>query len=51
VLFLVCLRLILFGSTEIDDWYWDDIKDTIGKLNTALNESVDDAMFEYRASW
>jgi hypothetical protein len=40
-----------FGSTEIDDWYWDDIKNTIGKLNTALDESVDDAMFEYRASW
>jgi hypothetical protein len=40
-----------FGSTEVDDWYWEDIKDTIDKLNDALEQSVDDAMFEYQASW
>jgi hypothetical protein len=40
-----------FGSTEVDDWYWQDIKDTLEKLNTVIDESVDDAMFEYLASW
>ena len=40
-----------FGANEVGDWYWDDIKDTIDKLNTALEQSVDDAMFEYQASW
>ena len=40
-----------FGSNNIDEWYWEDIKDTIEKLNTALEQSVDDAMFEYQASW
>ena len=40
-----------FGSTAVDEWYWEDIKDTIEKLNTALEQSVDDAMFEYQASW
>jgi hypothetical protein len=40
-----------FGSSAIDEWYWNDLKDTIDKLNTALEQSVDDAMFEYLASW
>ena len=40
-----------FGSTGIDEWYWDNIQDTINKLNEALDHSVDDAMFEYQASW
>lgn len=40
-----------FGSNTVDEWYWEDIKDTIDKLNIALTESVDDAMFEYQASW
>jgi hypothetical protein len=40
-----------FGSTTIDEWYWQDLNDTVAKLNTALSESVDDAMFEYQASW
>jgi hypothetical protein len=40
-----------FGTTDVSDWYWEDVKDTIDKLNTALEQSVDDAMFEYYASW
>jgi hypothetical protein len=40
-----------FGSYEVDDWYWEDIKETITKLNDVLDQSVDDAMFEYIASW
>ena len=40
-----------FGSTQIDDWYWEEIKETLEKLNTIIDESVDDAQFEYHASW
>ena len=40
-----------FGSNTIDEWYWSDIQDTVDKLNKALEQSVDDAMFEYYASW
>lgn len=40
-----------FGSNEINEYYWSDIRDTVDKLNTALEQSVDDAMFEYQASW
>ena len=40
-----------FGTTDISEYYWEDISDTITKLNTALEQSVDDAMFEYYASW
>jgi hypothetical protein len=40
-----------FGSSTIDEWYWSDVQDTIDKLNEALANSVDDAMFEYQASW
>lgn len=40
-----------FGSTEIDEWYWDDIKSTIEKLNTIIDETSDDTQFEYQASW
>jgi hypothetical protein len=40
-----------FGSYEVDDWYWEDIKQTIDKLNDILEQSVEDAVFEYQASW
>ena len=40
-----------FGTTDISEYYWEDISDTITKLNTALEQSVDDATFEYYASW
>jgi hypothetical protein len=40
-----------FGSTEIDEWYWQNIKETIDLLNKAIDCSTDDAMFEYQASW
>ena len=40
-----------FGSTEVDDWYWQDIKDTLEKLNTIIDETSDDQEFEYHASW
>jgi hypothetical protein len=40
-----------FGSTQVDEWYWQDLNDTVAKLNVALEQSTDDAMFEYLASW
>jgi hypothetical protein len=40
-----------FGSTGIDDWYLENVKDTVEKLTTIINQSVDDATFEYQASW
>ena len=40
-----------FGASEVGEWYWEDVKDTIDKLNIALEQSTDDAMFEYLASW
>jgi len=40
-----------FGSTGIDEWYWQGIKETVTKLTEIINESVDDAEFEYCASW
>jgi hypothetical protein len=40
-----------FGSREIDDWYWDDIKSTLEKLNRIIDETEDDTEFEYHASW
>lgn len=39
-----------FGSTEIDEWYYQDIKETLDALFPLL--VVDDgAEFEYHASW
>ena len=40
-----------FGSTEIDDWYWEDVKQTEEALTVIINQSTDDATFEYQASW
>lgn len=40
-----------FGGTAVDEWYWDILEETVTLINTALDETVDDAMFEYLASW
>ena len=40
-----------FGGTDIDEWYWENLRDTVSKLNTIIDQSVDDATFEYQASW
>lgn len=40
-----------FGSNQIDNWYWDGIKETAEKLTGIIDESVEDQMFEYQASW
>ena len=40
-----------FGSHQIDEWYWEGVKETATKLTEVIDESVEDAMFEYQASW
>lgn len=40
-----------FDSAAIDEWYWEDLRDTVSKLNTIIDQSVEDATFEYQASW
>ena len=40
-----------FGSDTVDEWYWSDVKETLDKLNAIIDESVEDAVFEYQASW
>ena len=41
-----------FGSTDIDDWYFDDIKSTVQQLTDILNNSkFAEVEFYYRASW
>lgn len=40
-----------FGGTEVDEYYWMNLKDTLTKLNEIIEESSDDTQFEYQASW
>jgi hypothetical protein len=40
-----------FGSDQIDDWYWEGVKDTVDKLTVIIDETSEDQMFEYQASW
>ncbi len=42
-----------FGSTDIDDWYWKDLKQTVEQLDAVLsNPAFDkDWTFVYQSSW
>jgi len=40
-----------FGSTNIDDWYWDDVKETIGTIKRLLENTSDEWEFYYASSW
>lgn len=41
-----------FGSTEADEYYWNDLKDTQDTLDNILeNPKLADWDFEYQASW
>lgn len=40
-----------FGSTEIDQYCWDDLQDTIDQIDDALNKFSDAWYFHYRSSW
>ena len=41
-----------FGSTEFDEWFWDDIKRTVIELHKLLtNPDIKHWDFHYRSSW
>ena len=41
-----------FGGTDIDEWYWQDIKDTIKKIKRVLELSeMSKLSFYYTSSW
>jgi len=41
-----------FGGTDIDEWYWNDIKDTIKQLKHVLELSEKSKLsFYYTSSW
>ena len=41
-----------FGSTDIDEWYWQDIKETIKKLDRIFQlPDLDKLSFYYTSSW
>lgn len=38
-----------FGSTDVDDWYWNDLRDTVKMIGEALENDCD--WFTYQSSW
>jgi hypothetical protein len=42
-----------FGNYDIDEWYWQDIKETVKILSRALSDFADEAKYDfiYQASW
>jgi len=40
-----------FGSTEYDEWYFQDLEDTIPVLKKILSHAPESWEFEYKASW
>lgn len=40
-----------FGSTEIDDWYWSSVDETINTLKDILAEEDPSPDFYYQSSW
>ena len=41
-----------FGSYDIDEWYWQDIKDTIKKIDRVLAlPEMSKLSFYYTSSW
>lgn len=40
-----------FGSYGYDEFYWQDIQDTIDQLEKVLNEYPEDWNFTYQSSW
>jgi hypothetical protein len=41
-----------FGSTDYDEWYYHDLKETISQINSVLkNDKFKDCSFEYHSSW
>lgn len=40
-----------FGSTEYDEWYWNDIENTVKGLDLALETFGEGWSFYYQSSW
>lgn len=40
-----------FGGTDMDQWYWDDLKQTQSKLQELFTRDWKSWDFYYRASW
>ena len=40
-----------FGSYDIDEWYWEGIKNTIKQIDRVLNIQDDSLSFYYQSSW
>ena len=40
-----------FGTYEIDEWYWQNIDDTIEQLERVLSKVPEDWSFAYQSSW
>jgi len=40
-----------FGSTDVDESYWEDIDNTIEQIERVLSNVPEDWDFEYQASW
>lgn len=41
-----------FGSTDINEYYWEDMKESVVKLDRVLNlPDIDDLSFSYHSSW
>lgn len=47
-----------FGSTDIDEWYWSDLQDTVDQLDPIIKNALAEKdksgyapYFQYQASW
>lgn len=40
-----------FGGTEYDEWYFQDLEETVAGLEAALENAGKDSYFIYQASW
>ena len=40
-----------FGSTDYNQWYYEDLQDTVKQLTTVISEMPTDADLIYQASW
>ena len=49
--FLRSITNLSFGSTELDEDYWDDLSYTEHRLRELLAKVPEDCWFSYRSSW
>lgn len=41
-----------FGSTDVDDWYFEQVQETVGTLSKILSDDrLSDCSFSYHSSW